>query len=64
MEKYEKKRKGFLDHAYFPNGYHINGSYKEDSKDRLYASKFKKMSKFQTETGNIEFGECLNSLAD
>jgi hypothetical protein len=64
LEKSEKKRQGFLAHAYFPNGYHSNGSYKEDSKDRINAGKYRKMSTMQEEKGNIEFGKALNNLAD
>lgn len=64
LEKSNNMRRGFFIHAYYTNGYHINGSYEEDSKDRINAEKFRNMADVQVKEGNTEFGNILKNLAD
>lgn len=64
LEKSEKKRQGFYCHAYYPNGFHSNGRYEEDSKDRANAEKYKNMAEVQNQKGNTEFAYSLKTLAD
>ena len=65
LEKSKDKRDGFFSHAYFSmNGFHANGSFEYDSKDRKEADNYKRLAAIQEKKGNSEFSKCLYELAE
>ncbi len=65
LEKSKDKREGFFCHAYYSlNGFHANGSFEYDAKDRKDAEKYKKLADVQKRKGNNEFSKSLYELAN
>lgn len=65
LEKSKNKREGFFFHAYYSlNGFHVNGSFEYDAKDRKDAENYKKLANIQQIKGNSEFSKNLYKLAD
>lgn len=65
LEESEQKREGFLRHAHYSSrGFHPNGNYKDDARDRECAKRFKVLAEIQKINGNINFAECLQSYAE
>lgn len=64
LDESEPKRQGFFYRAYYPNGFHSNGSYEEDSNDRVTAERFNNFAEKQKENGYIKFGETLQVFAN
>lgn len=65
LEKSKDKRDGFFFHAYYSmNGFHTNGSFEYDSKDRKEADNYKRLADIQEKKGNSEFSKSLYKLAE
>lgn len=65
LEKSKDRRDGFFFHAYYSmNGFHTNGSFKYDSKDRKEADNYKRLAEIQEKKGNSEFSKFLYELAE
>ncbi len=65
LNESEDKRNGFYFHAYYSlNGFHANGSFEYDSKDRKDADRYKKLAVIQEERGNTEFSKMLYTLSE
>lgn len=64
LEQSEGKREGFLRHARLSSrGFHANGSFEDDARDRECAKRFQALSVIQKANGNVKFAECLQSYA-
>lgn len=65
LERSEQKREGFLRHAHYGSrGFHTNGSFEDDARDREYAKRFEVFAGIQRTNGNMKFAECLQSYAE
>ncbi|WP_369518092.1 ATP-binding protein [Intestinimonas butyriciproducens] len=65
LEQSERKREGFFRHAYYSfRGFHTNGEFEDDAKDRESAGRFRALAEFQKADGNVTFAERLIAYAD
>ena len=65
LDRSKNIQEGFYFHAYYSlNGFHANGIFGYDSKDRRDADRYKKLAAMQEGKGNTEFGKMLRTLSE
>ena len=64
LERSEQKRKGFFAHAWRSSkGFHVNGEFEDDARDKACAKYFANLAESQKNQGNTKLSECLAAYA-